>query len=64
MGLGDWRLLVALVSSFVAKENSVATLGVLFGVTGVSATAAGPGLERPKWPRWSLRRRPRLFWCC
>ena len=31
MGLGDWRLLVALVSSFVAKENSVATLGVLFG---------------------------------
>ncbi len=31
MGLGDWRLIVALLSSFVAKENSVATLGVLFG---------------------------------
>jgi ferrous iron transport protein B len=39
MGLGDWRLIVALLSSFVAKENSVATLGVLFG-----ADAAGAGL--------------------
>jgi ferrous iron transport protein B len=31
MGLGDWRVVVALLSSFVAKENAVATLGVLFG---------------------------------
>ena len=31
MGLG-WREMVALVSSLVAKENSVATLGVLYGV--------------------------------
>ncbi len=31
MGLG-WRSLVALLSSFVAKENAVATLGVLYGV--------------------------------
>jgi ferrous iron transport protein B len=38
MGLGDWRLIVALLSSFVAKENSVATLGVLFG--GVTAAGA------------------------
>ncbi len=30
MGL-DWRMIVALLSSFVAKENSIATLGVLFG---------------------------------
>jgi len=30
MGLGDWRLIVALISSFVAKENTVATLGILF----------------------------------
>jgi ferrous iron transport protein B len=45
MGLGDWRLIVALLSSFVAKENSVATLGVLFG-SGGTATAgvAGAGL--------------------
>ena len=27
----DWRLIVALLASFVAKENSIATLGVLFG---------------------------------
>jgi ferrous iron transport protein B len=32
MGM-DWRALVALLTSFVAKENSVATLGVLYGVT-------------------------------
>ncbi|MFO7697298.1 MAG: ferrous iron transport protein B [Anaerolineae bacterium] len=31
MGLG-WRPIVALLSSFVAKENAVATLGVLSGV--------------------------------
>ncbi|MCX8033243.1 MAG: ferrous iron transport protein B [Thermoleophilia bacterium] len=39
MGLGDWRLMVALLSSFVAKENSVATLAVVFG-----AAAGGGGL--------------------
>jgi ferrous iron transport protein B len=38
MGLGDWRLIVALLSSLVAKENSVATLGILFGG---SAAAGG-----------------------
>lgn len=43
MGLGDWRLIVALLSSFVAKENSVATLGVLFGESG-AAGVAGAGL--------------------
>jgi ferrous iron transport protein B len=30
MGL-DWRLVVALLTSFIAKENSIATLGVIFG---------------------------------
>ena len=30
MGL-DWKMIVALLSSLVAKENSIATLGVLFG---------------------------------
>jgi len=30
MGL-DWRMIVALLSSLVAKENSIAALGVLFG---------------------------------
>lgn len=38
MGLGDWRLIVALLSSFVAKENSIATLGILFG-SGVAGAA-------------------------
>jgi ferrous iron transport protein B len=30
MGL-DWKLTVALLTSFLAKENAIATLGVLFG---------------------------------
>jgi ferrous iron transport protein B len=45
MGLGDWRLIVALLASFVAKENSVATLGILFGSGAAGAAAAtGAGL--------------------
>ena len=35
----DWRMLVALLSSFIAKENALATLGILYG-SGV----AGDGL--------------------
>lgn len=31
LGLGDWRLIVSLFSSFVAKENTIATLGILLG---------------------------------
>jgi len=27
----DWRLLVALLASFVAKENAIAALGILYG---------------------------------
>ncbi|HEX2964619.1 MAG TPA: ferrous iron transport protein B [Syntrophorhabdaceae bacterium] len=27
----DWRLIVALLSSIIAKENSIATLGILYG---------------------------------
>jgi len=30
MGM-DWRLVVALLTSFIAKENAIATLGVIFG---------------------------------
>jgi ferrous iron transport protein B len=44
MGLGDWRLIVALISSFVAKENSVAALGILFGSGAVGVTSGGAGL--------------------
>ncbi|MGB9872107.1 MAG: ferrous iron transport protein B [Anaerolineae bacterium] len=43
----DWRLAVALLSSFVAKENSIATLGVLFrageeGLAGLLAATYPP----------------------
>jgi ferrous iron transport protein B len=36
----DWRLTVALIASFPAKENAVATLGVIFG------NASGAGLTQ------------------
>jgi ferrous iron transport protein B len=40
MGM-DWRLTVALLTSFLAKENAIATLGVLFGgTTGLAQTLA------------------------
>jgi ferrous iron transport protein B len=38
LGLGDWRLIVALLTSFFAKENTIATLGILYG-GGASMTA-------------------------
>ncbi len=31
LGWSDWRLITALLTSFLAKENTVATLGVLYG---------------------------------
>jgi len=34
MGM-DWRLIVALLSSFIAKENAIATLGILYAGDGV-----------------------------
>ena len=34
LGWPDWRLMTALLSSFLAKENTIATLGVLYGVGG------------------------------
>ena len=37
MGL-NWQMMIALISSFVAKENTIATLGVLFGGSGVGLT--------------------------
>ncbi len=30
MGITDWRLIVSLITSFIAKENTIATLGILF----------------------------------
>jgi ferrous iron transport protein B len=41
MGL-DWRAMMALLSSFIAKENAIASFGVLYGVGngGIPLTAA------------------------
>ena len=51
MGM-DWRLTVALLTSFLAKENSIATLGVLFGSS-----------ETRAWRRpWLPRTRPPQGW--
>lgn len=36
LGWPDWRLMTALLSSFLAKENTIASLGVLYGVGGTS----------------------------
>jgi ferrous iron transport protein B len=46
LGLG-WRVLVALLTSFVAKENSVATLGVLVGSGEAGLGAVLPTILSP-----------------
>ena len=46
MGL-DWRMLVALLTSFVAKENSIATMGVLYGSAEASLETAMAGVLTP-----------------
>ncbi len=52
MGL-DWRLLVALITSFVAKENSIATMGILFG-DGKGAVGLDAALTRALTPAAAL----------
>ena len=39
LGFGDWRIITALVSGFMAKESVVSTLSVLFGSTESVLTA-------------------------
>lgn len=46
LGFGDWRIVTALISGFMAKESVVSSLTVLFGSTAAlqsSLTAAGAG---------------------
>jgi ferrous iron transport protein B len=43
MGL-NWQMMVALLSSFVAKENTIATLGVLIGGSKAGLTEALRGM--------------------
>jgi ferrous iron transport protein B len=38
VGLGDWRVIVALLTSFFAKENTIATLSILYGAAEGVAT--------------------------
>ena len=48
LGLGDWRICVALITGFIAKESVVSTLSVLFGaetaITGVLTPLAAASL--------------------
>ena len=46
MGL-DWQLMVALLTSFVAKENTIATLGVLLGSEKAGLSQALRGMLTP-----------------
>lgn len=39
MGLGDWRIMVALMSSFIAKENTIAALSILYRQEGAGLAA-------------------------
>jgi ferrous iron transport protein B len=43
----DWRMMVALLTSFVAKENTIATLGVLFGAGGAGLAQTLPAVLTP-----------------
>jgi len=52
MGL-QWEMIVALLTSFVAKENAIATLGVLFG-TGQGAAGLETALTRVLSPASAL----------
>ncbi len=44
IGLGDWRIVTALISGFLAKESVVSTLGVLGGEALLTVTTAVPML--------------------
>ena len=42
LGLGDWRIVTALISGFLAKESVVSTLGVLIGSAEAMKTLLTP----------------------
>jgi ferrous iron transport protein B len=52
MGL-PWKMVVALLTSFVAKENSIATMGILFGA-GQETAGLGPALAGALTPAAAL----------
>ena len=45
LGFGDWRLVAAMITGYVAKDNVLATMGLIFGVEAVDATIMGSVLN-------------------
>ena len=41
IGLGDWRLIAALITGYVAKDNFLGTVAVIFGAEAVEASLLG-----------------------
>ncbi|MCL1945311.1 MAG: ferrous iron transporter B [Firmicutes bacterium] len=41
LGFGDWRVAIAIITGFLAKETSIATFGVLFGEVGLESALQG-----------------------
>lgn len=64
MGLADWRVLVALLTSFFAKENTIATLGILFGGSAGTGLAAQVALVLTPAARWAFLIVQMLFIPC
>ncbi len=64
MGLADWRILVALLTSFFAKENTIATLGILFGGGAGTGLAAQVALVLTPAARWAFLIAQMLFIPC
>jgi ferrous iron transport protein B len=65
MGLSDWRMIVALLTSFFAKENTIATLGVLYGTTeGVAGLAELVASALAPAARWAFMVVVMLFIPC
>jgi ferrous iron transport protein B len=63
MGL-DWRLLVALLASFVAKENAIAAMGVLYGEAADGGLAAALAASVPPASALSFLAATMLFIPC
>jgi ferrous iron transport protein B len=65
MGLGDWRMIVALITSFFAKENTIATLGILYGAApGSTALADMVAVSLLPAARWAFLVVSMLFIPC
>ena len=41
LGFGSWQIIAAMITGYVAKDNMLATLGVIFGVEAIDAMTLG-----------------------